>query len=74
MMPKLVAVYAKHFTQQDIRTLIAFYNTDLGRKLIDQTPLIVQESAIVGQEWATTHMPDVMAALQRRLRAEGLLK
>ena len=74
MMPKLVAVYAKHFTQQDIRGLIAFYNTDLGKKLIDQTPLIVQESAVVGQEWAGAHMPDIMAALERKLRAEGLVK
>jgi hypothetical protein len=74
MMPKLVAVYANHFTQQDIRGLIAFYNTDLGQKLINQTPLIVSESATVGQEWAAQHMPDMLAALERKLRADGLVK
>jgi len=74
MQPKLVAVYAKHFTVQDVRGLIAFYSTDLGKKLIDQTPLLVQESAAVGQEWATQHMPEMMRTLEQRLRSEGFVK
>ena len=70
----LVAVYAKHFTQAEVRELLAFYGTDLGKKAIAALPLIAQESAAVGQAWSAQHMPEVMATLERRLRAEGFLK
>ncbi len=74
MMPGMVAVYAKHFTHAEIRDLLAFYGTDVGKKLISVLPAVTQEGAAVGQAWAVRHTPQVVAELQRRLRAEGLIK
>ena len=47
----VVPVYLKHFTQDDLEQLIAFYKTPLGRKLIASTPSVVQESIAAGQSW-----------------------
>jgi uncharacterized protein len=47
----VVPIYAKHFTQDDIRGLIAFHKTPLGQKLIDKQPLIMQESMATGRLW-----------------------
>ena len=47
----VVPIYAKHFTQADIRGLIAFHQTPLGKKLIDKQPLIMQESMAAGRLW-----------------------
>jgi len=74
MTPRLVAVYARHFTQQEVRGLIAFYGTDLGKKVITVMPMIIQESAVVGQEWSAQHMPDILATLRKRLQSETLSK
>jgi hypothetical protein len=71
---RIVAVYAKHFTQADVRGLLAFYGTDLGKKVIAALPIIFQESAAAGQEWSAQHMPEIMATFERRLRLEGLPK
>lgn len=67
----LVAVYAKHFTQGEIRGLLAFYRTDLGKKTIAVMPALFQESAAVGDAWNARHIPELTAELERRLRAEA---
>lgn len=45
-----VKVYRKHFTQQEINSLIAFYQTDLGKKAISVLPQITQEAMVYGQK------------------------
>ena len=46
-----VSVYDKHFTHDEIKQLIEFYESPLGQRLIEVTPLISQESMIIGQRW-----------------------
>ncbi len=71
---RMIAIYARHLTHDDVRGLLAFYGTDLGKKTIALVPVIFQESAAAGQQWTEKHMPGIVAALQSRLRAEGFLK
>jgi hypothetical protein len=71
---QLVLIYANHFTHDDVRGLLTFYSTELGKKVIATTPVIFQEGAAAGQKWAQSQMPRVTAILQARLRAEGFIK
>lgn len=48
---KLVPIYAKYMTQEDLIAMINFYETPIGKKYAKNTPLIMQESMQVGQEW-----------------------
>ena len=70
---KQIALYAKYFTHADIKGLIAFYETDLGRKAIANMPSLMREGGEIGQQWAQGAMPRIMQVLESRLRAEGLL-
>ena len=70
----LVSVYAKYFTRADVQGLLAFYRSDLGRKVIRTLPDVMQESTAAGQEWGKRLAPTVESALERRLRSEGLLR
>jgi len=47
----LVPVYQKHLTNDDLKELIKFYETPIGKKYALQTPIIMQESMQVGQQW-----------------------
>jgi hypothetical protein len=47
----LVPVYSKYMTLEDLNELIKFYNTPTGKKYAKSTPLIMQESMQVGQQW-----------------------
>ena len=71
---RTVAIYAKHFTHDDVRGLLTFYRSALGRKVISVMPTVLQESMAVGQQWGQEIMPGVMAKLEQRLRSEGLIK
>ena len=67
-------IYAKYFTIDDIKGLIAFYSSDLGKKLIATLPNLMQESMQAGQQWAAREMPRIQRALEERLQQEGLIK
>ncbi len=47
----VVPIYKKHFTEEDLRQIIQFYNSPVGKKTIQQMPQIMQESIAVGQQW-----------------------
>ena len=52
LMDRMVPIYAKYYTQQDMDDLIAFYDTPLGKKLSTVQPQITLESMSVAQQWA----------------------
>lgn len=47
----MLPVYQKHMTEADLKGIIAFYESPVGRKYAEKTPLITQESMAAGQEW-----------------------
>lgn len=47
----LSPVYQKHITEAELLEIIIFYESPIGTKLVEKTPLIMQESMQVGQEW-----------------------
>ena len=51
LVQKLIPVYSKHFTEQEIVDLLKFYNTSTGKKMIEKTPTILEESMEIGRKW-----------------------
>ena len=47
----VIPVYQKYLTEQDIRAINAFYDSEAGKKLIEVQPAIMQESMLIGQQW-----------------------
>lgn len=62
----IAPIYAKHYTHDDIQKLIAFYETDIGQKSIQVTPLIMQESQLVGQQWGARLGEKVKERLEKK--------
>jgi len=53
--------------------MLAFYQTDLGRKTIAALPSLTREAIAISQQWDAANMPRVLDVLETRLKAEGLL-
>ncbi len=71
LMDMIVPIYDKHFSHQEIRQLIAFYQSPLGKKISATLPEIQRESLEAGQEWGL-HLGDRIAdELNRRLAEKG---
>jgi hypothetical protein len=66
----VVPAYERHFTHADIRSLISFYSSPVGRKFVRVQPALVQESMAAGQAWGV----QIGKRLEERLRKAGYLK
>jgi uncharacterized protein len=64
---RVVPVYSAHFSEQDIKGLIAFYESPLGKKTISKMPQVVSEMMMVGQQWGE----DMLKKLRERLKKKG---
>ncbi len=69
-----IAGYASHFTHDDVRELLRFYTSDVGRKLLTATPAIIQAGAAASQAWFLANGARIDKAVEARLRADGFLK
>lgn len=48
---KLADLYMTEFTQEEVKELVAFYNTDLGKKLSEKQLSLTQKAMMLGQSW-----------------------
>ncbi len=74
LLPKLVATYAKVLTHYEVKQLLAFYATPLGKRLIEVMPALQQAGAQAGQEWAQQLVPQLQSQLMERFKQEGFVK
>lgn len=51
LMDLMVPIYDKYYTQEEIKGLTEFYQTELGKKTISVMPSLMQESMVAGQQW-----------------------
>lgn len=68
----MIAIFNKYYTHQEIKGLIDFYQTELGQKAVEVMPMLLNESMIVGQQWAQKMAPSIWENVQRRLKEEGI--
>lgn len=62
----LEPVYAKYMTLEDLRQVIEFYESPVGKKLALNNPLIMQESMQIGQEWGRKIGEDLQEKMLER--------
>ena len=65
-------IYDKHFTVEDLRDLVAFYDTPTGKKAIQLLPVISQESMVAGQQWGMSLVPKIQERVENDLKEAGL--
>lgn len=71
---RMVTVYMTQFTHDEVRALLSFYRTPLGRKTVSLLPTLTQEGQSAALGWVNANMKNILGTLQQRLRAEGLMK
>jgi hypothetical protein len=69
---RLIApIYDQHFTHAEIRQMISFYESPLGRKISATLPQIQQESLDVGQQWGERLGERLSRRVNQRLNQHG---
>ena len=70
--PFVYPIYKKYLSLEELKGLIAFYKTPLGKKAVSVLPQLTQESMMAGQQWAQTIIPAFQQRLTQRLKQEGI--
>ena len=47
----VIAIYDANFSADEVKQLVAFYQSPVGRKIIVQLPQLMQQSVTMGQSW-----------------------
>ena len=65
MQPMMVNVYDKHFSEQEVADMLAFYKTDTGQKILEKMPVVMQESMQMSQSLMKDAMPKIQTLAQQ---------
>lgn len=68
LVDSLVPIYDKAFSAAELRELLQFYQTPLGKRLITASPEIARESMAAGQRWGMLIGQEIGEQLQREGR------
>jgi hypothetical protein len=61
--PRLVQIYAHDFTEEELRALLSFLQTPLGRKVITKLPLVMRDGSAAGQQYFMSKQDSLNARL-----------
>ena len=64
-------IYARTFTEPELRELTAFYRSPIGQKVATSLPQLMNEGAELGQRKGMEHMPELQQAILARLQQGG---
>jgi hypothetical protein len=61
--PKLVDLYAKDFSEEELQALLTFLDKPMGQKVMAKLPLVMQDGALVGQQYFLSKQDSLNAKL-----------
>ena len=64
--PKIVAIYADAFTEEELRELIRFYKTPAGQKTLQVMPDLMSQGAQLGMIEAQARQEDLQQRIKKR--------
>ncbi|MTJ50587.1 DUF2059 domain-containing protein [Dolichospermum sp. UHCC 0259] len=69
MVDEYIPIYSKYFTNEEIKGIITFYETPLGKKTLSVIPQISQESTTIGIKYGRQAAERVL----EKLKSEGYM-
>ena len=68
---EMARLYATHFTDQELKAVLVFYQSPVGKKLLAQQPTVVDDSMRFAQDWANKLSDQVIAKMREELKKRG---
>jgi hypothetical protein len=68
---EVAKIYTEHFTEQELKELLAFYNSPIGKKMVAQQAVVVNASLKYAQDWANKLSDEVTGKMRDELKKKG---
>jgi uncharacterized protein len=64
-------IYASHFTEAELKQLLAFYQSPVGRKAITEEPKALDESMASSGQWGDNLSDEVLVRMRDEMKKRG---
>ena len=71
LMNDAARIYASHFTEAELKQILAFYQSPLGQKLLSEEPKTADESMSMAGSWADKLSEEVMSKMRAEMKKRG---
>ena len=71
LLDRAARIYATHFSEPELKQLLSFYQSPLGKKLIDEEPKALDESMAMAGTWADDFSQDVINKMRAEMKKRG---
>jgi uncharacterized protein len=71
MKEDMVQLYAREFTEKELKELAKFYQTPIGRKTIEKMPQLMGASMEIGQRRMQEHLPELQQAIAEKMKSQA---
>lgn len=72
LMKMQAAIYAEHFSENDLKALAAFYRSDVGKRFISEQPAIIKEVTPLAIKWGMEAGHSAAQHAIEKLKKEGI--
>lgn len=66
MEAEMIALYARHFTAEELKQIAAYYRTPVGQKSMQLMPQVMAESMAIGQRLTMPRMQKAMEQFRKK--------
>jgi len=64
-------IYASHFTEAELKDILAFYQSPLGQKMIVEEPKAVDESLAQAGQWGDNLAQEALGEMRAQMKKRG---
>jgi len=63
--------YAEHFTEAELKELLTFYQSPIGRKMVVEEPKIIDDSMAHAGQWGDALSEEIIAKMRAEMKKRG---
>jgi uncharacterized protein len=68
---EVALLYAKNFTEQELKEILVFYKSPAGQKLLQKQPKVIDSSMQFAQNWANKLSDEVIEKMRDDMKKKG---
>jgi uncharacterized protein len=68
---EVATLYATSFTDDELKAVLSFYQSPVGKKLLERQPQVVESSMRFAQTWANKLSDEVVGRMRAELKKRG---
>jgi hypothetical protein len=71
LLDDIAKMYAARFTEQELKNLLAFYKTPLGKKVVAEEYRVIDQSITYAQSWANRLSDQILNQMRAEMKKRG---